>query len=229
MDVIKLSATSISLFSQCPYAYVLYKEKVPSVKLPALNRGLAFHKLVAYMLQGDDFEVAFNKVNLELIDVDTNLLKLLYWRYRGDIEQIREQGFLYSELYFELPVTERLVLHGYIDVVMEDKIIEIKTTTLKVNQPRFSHVFQASLYSLVDDLNKKVELHYVSPDFVKKFQIKQLPKDFVLGVVKSVENYILTENYPALGLINGYCKYCLFIDFCEYIKLMDGSKYVEKN
>jgi RecB family exonuclease len=220
-----LSASSVLNYAKCPYSFYLYKtygkEERPLSKATAT--GKAFHKVVELILNGANFKEALGEiVASDGVLVDFNELKLFYTAYEREIEKIKNEGVLAVEKPFELEIDD-VIITGYIDIITnERRMIEMKTTRQHVLHPKPSHLFQLSLYRLTDDADY-YELHYIMPNDFVKIPVKPYPTDFVLTVIKQVKKLVNTEEYPPLGIINGYCQFCLFKDLCSFYNRLNKS------
>lgn len=215
--MLRVSVTSLLNYARCPYSFYLYKttdiKEIPRTKETAT--GKAFHRIVKSVFSGKSFEEALGEV-LVVDDnlVDTSEVRLFYSLYKDEMEKLREEGIYAIEKYFEIEY-DGVVINGYIDLITKKgKLVEIKTTKQNI-YPKLSHVFQVSVYKLLGDANS-YEIHYISPKGVFKIPVKPYPVEFILDVIKQIQNLIETNEYPALGLLNGFCRFCLFKNMCEF-------------
>lgn len=99
-------------------------------------------------------------------------------------------------------------------------MIDLKTTKYNRQLPDPKHVFQMSVYSLTDDADT-YHLHYIFPERVVKVQAQILPKREVLSIIKSVAKMIETNEFPPMGLLTGYCQFCMYKKNCKYHRLTE--------
>lgn len=216
MSEIKLSATALTHLARCPYAYKLYKEEKEQPSSEATSAGKAFHRLVELILNGDDYETALGKILIEFGDTDVKSIKAFYEVYKTEIERMKNIGVIATEKHFELPINKNLTIHGYIDIITADnKMIDMKTTAFETKSPKPAHVFQLSLYWLYEDKTTP-ELHYITPKTLNKFKVEPMPIRHIIQLVNQAQSIIENGQYPALGVITGYCPYCLFRNKCEF-------------
>ena len=220
--MLTLSASSILNYARCPYSFYLYKtterEEKPQTKATATGR--AFHRLIGFILNGMSFKEALDEVLIDDILADAQELKMFYSVYEEELERLKDEGVLATEKYFELDI-DGVIISGYIDIITSfRRLIEMKTTRQQIQAPKPSHIFQVSLYRLTDDADS-YELHYISPAQLVKIPVKPYPSSLVLSIVKQVKTLVDTLEYPPLGLVNGYCQYCLYKSLCTYYQKVE--------
>ena len=219
-----LSASSILNYAKCPYSFYISKttDKEDRPQSRATATGKAFHRVVEMILSGASFKEAVGEIiESDGALVDFQELKLFYNSYENELEKLKTEGILAVEKPFELEI-DNVIITGYIDIITsERRLIEMKTTRQQVLSPKPNHLFQVSLYKLTDDADF-YELHYISPNQFTKMPVKPYPTDFVLSIIKQVKKLINTEEFPPLGIINGYCQFCLFKSQCDFYKNLEG-------
>jgi CRISPR/Cas system-associated exonuclease Cas4 (RecB family) len=221
---IVVSASQILLFSRCPYA--LYLKFQTKEETPTMKTGSLFHRLVELRLQGHTKEEAIGIATQEFFyqnGYTPDPLKQaiqFYNTYEDILEKIIEEGVIAIEKEFYLEIDDIAII-GYIDVLTRKrKLIELKTTKHNKPLPDFKHVFQLSVYSLTDDADT-YHLHYIFPDRVETFQVQTIPKREVLSIIKSVARLLEVQEFPPLGLLTGYCQFCLYKKHCKFHRLTE--------
>ena len=163
----KISNSRIKTFRNCHYAH--YMKYVMGIvkkqKAGALVRGSAIHEcLEAYnsdkswrkpfeKFKKDFYETTFEEERVELGDLPGMVEELMenYVYYYEEVKE-DEYEYLYNELHFELPLTTKITIEGYIDSVVKDpsgKIFTVEHKTYKKDPGRDFIIFnpQSAIYN----------------------------------------------------------------------------------
>jgi len=225
LDVKHLSASSILLYSKCPYAFYLkntLQDEVEETK--AMLSGTIFHRIIELRLSGHTKAEAVGIATQEFM-MKQNFTEALkealdfYLSYEKTLEALLDEGIIATEKEFLIEI-DNIVIKGYIDIITRGrKMVDLKTTKYNRQLPDFKHVFQMSVYSLTDDADT-YHLHYIFPEGrVEKVQAQILPKGEVLSIIRSVAKMIETGEFSPLGLLTGYCQFCQYKKHCKYHRL----------
>lgn len=231
-----LSASTISLFLRCPYALKLKQDAV--YQKPPLSSnlisGLIFHGTIENLLTSEEFDInkalekskyLFEERNPEDVVTDKiiDTVKCMINAYEDTLYEVMDENIEGVEYYLEDYFDNQKVV-GYIDILTDKRIIDLKTTSaIKNDLPDFSHLFQVSLYSLmysnIHKTNINNELHYISKNGSKVCEVTPLDKNYVKKVVKYVSDGMTGVLCP-LGKFNSWaCKYCTYSDVCKYFNM----------
>jgi hypothetical protein len=220
-----LSASSILLYSKCPYAFYLkntIQEDVEETR--AQLSGSIFHRIIELRLNGYGKEEAVGIATQEFITKPYFAEALkdaldFYLSYEPYLQDLITEGVIATEKEFYIEI-DNITIKGYIDVItVKRKMIDLKTSRRNGRPlPDFKHVFQMSVYALTDDADTYY-LHYVFPDKVEIVQIQLLPKREVLSIIKSVAKLVEVKEYPPTGLLTSYCQFCNYKKQCKYHRL----------
>jgi CRISPR/Cas system-associated exonuclease Cas4 (RecB family) len=144
-----------------------------------------------------------------------------YFTYEPHLQDLLNEGIIATEKEFVLEI-DNIVIKGYIDVITaKRKMIDLKTSRQNSRPlPEFRHVFQMSVYALTSDADT-YHLHYVFPDHTDLIQVKPLPMKDVLSIIQSVARIIEVQEFPPIGLLTGYCQFCLYKKLCKYHHLTE--------
>jgi CRISPR/Cas system-associated exonuclease Cas4 (RecB family) len=230
IDVRHLSASSVLLYSKCPYAFYLkntLQDEAEETK--SMLSGTIFHRIIELRLNGHTKAEAVGIATQEFMTKPsfTEALKEaldFYLSYEKTLEALLDEGIIATEKEFIIEV-DGIMVKGYIDIITKErKMIDLKTTKYNRQLPDFKHIFQMSVYSLTDDADT-YHLHYVFPERVEAVQVQLLPKGEVLSIIKSIARMIETNEFPALGLLTGYCSFCQYKKQCKYHSLTLKPSY----
>lgn len=165
--MLKISNSRVKTFRGCHYAhYLKYVEGLTKKqKAGALRRGSAIHEcLEAYNsgkswrkpfkeFKADFYENTFEEERLELGDLP-GMVEELMENYAYYYEQVKPEDYeyLYNEFHFELPLTEGVLIEGYIDAIVKDssgKILTVEHKTYKRDPGRDFIIFnpQSAIYN----------------------------------------------------------------------------------
>jgi len=205
----KLSYSSLALLFRCSYAFHLKQAGVIPAESEEIKRGKDFHKAVAAVLRGEQYDAEYEETRTQLGYVQET------------IDYLRSQPDLRVEPRAELEV-EGVVWEGYADAIAGDTIYEFKTTARIPTEPSDSHRIQASLYASLFNA-KKAKLIYVSQTRSKEFEIEPLAQvqEFLAQLTPLVKGGL-----PPLptGLTHPYgCEGCGFRAACRYYQFLRGD------
>ncbi len=222
-----LSASSILLYSKCPYAFYLkntIQEDIDESK--AQLGGSLFHRIVELRLKGHSKEEAVGIATQEFISKPYFAEALkdaleFYLAYEQHLQDLLSEGVIATEKEFLLEI-DNITIKGYIDIITANrKMIDLKTSRRNGRPlPDFKHVFQMSVYSLTGDADT-YHLHYIFPNHADLIQVKPLSMKDVLSIIQSVAKMIDTQEFPPTGLLTGYCQFCYFKKHCKYHRLTE--------
>ena len=225
LDIKHLSASSILLYSKCPYAFYLkntIQEDVEESK--AQLSGSIFHRIIELRLNGYSKEEAVGIATQEFITKPYFAEALkdaleFYLVYEPYLQDLLSEGVIATEKEFILEI-DNITIKGYIDIITaKRKMIDLKTSRRNGRPlPDFKHVFQMSVYALTDDADT-YHLHYIFPEKVELIQIKLIPRSEVLSIIKSVAKMIETQEFPPTGLLTSYCQFCQYKKHCKFHRL----------
>lgn len=225
LDIKYLSASSILLYSKCPYAFYLkntIQEDVEESK--AQLGGSIFHRIIELRLTGHSKEEAVGIATQEFITKPFFAEALkdaleFYLSYEPHLQNLLSEGVIATEKEFILEI-DGITIKGYIDIITaKRKMIDLKTSRKNSRPlPDFKHVFQMSVYALTSDADT-YHLHYIFPNHTDLIQVKPLPMKDVLSIIQSVAKMIETQEFPPTGLLTGYCQFCQYKKHCKYHRL----------
>jgi len=227
LDIRHLSASSILLYSKCPYAFYLkntIQEDVEETK--AQLGGSIFHRIIELRLNGHNKEEAVGIATQEFIakpyfaEALKDALEF-YLTYEPHLQDLLNEGIIATEKEFILEI-DNIVIKGYIDVITaKRKMIDLKTSRRNGRPlPDFKHVFQMSVYALTCDADTYY-LHYIFPNHTDLIQVRPLPMKEVLSIIQSVAKMIETQEFPPIGLLTGYCQFCQHKRYCKFHRLTE--------
>ncbi len=100
------------------------------------------------------------------------------------------------------------IVKGRVDAIVDDTVIEIKTSRSDVHIPYQHHVLQLRIYLWLTGLNKGLLL-YITPDRVVEFEVNTAASD---GEVSDlVRSMLVGEPAPRYAW---ECSYCPFASLC---------------
>ncbi|MEM5807327.1 MAG: PD-(D/E)XK nuclease family protein, partial [Candidatus Aenigmatarchaeota archaeon] len=122
------------------------------------------------------------------------------------------------------------ILKGYIDIVEDNKIRELKTSARRwsdndLNKNRFQHIIYA--YAIIQNENKEqIDIQYdvlIHTGKNRNYQnflitfLKQNEQEIqeLLNNIKYVKDNIKKGNFPKLGIYNYACSYCGYKHLCK--------------
>jgi CRISPR/Cas system-associated exonuclease Cas4 (RecB family) len=226
-DIKHLSASSILLYSKCPYAFYLKNALQEDIEETRTQlSGSIFHRIIELRLKGHGKEEAVGIATQEFItklyfaEALKDALEF-YFVYEPHLQDLLSEGVIATEKEFILEI-DNIVIKGYIDVITtKRKMIDLKTSRRNSRPlPDFKHVFQMSVYALTCDADAYY-LHYIFPDHVELIQVKPLPMKDVLFIIQSVSKMIETQEFPPMGLLTGYCQFCQYKKHCKFHRLTE--------
>lgn len=150
-----LSPSRLSTYDRCPQLfYERYILKIPQQPTPEMLFGTAVHKGLEAHFRGEDDELAFlmtwRLMRKELATAGFPMTSALDQRGLELLAMVRalklhgqpERKFIYAHDGFSIP------LLGYIDLWMDGKIIDFKTSSYGWTQDRAdSEIFQPAIYA----------------------------------------------------------------------------------
>lgn len=227
LNVRHLSASSILLYSKCPYAFYLkntIQEEVEESRTQL--SGSIFHRIIELRLNRHSKEEAVGIATQEFISKPYFAEALkdaleFYLTYEQHLQDLLSEGVIATEKEFILEI-DSVVIKGYIDIITtKRKMIDLKTSRRNGRPlPDFKHVFQMSVYALTGDADT-YHLHYVFPDHADLIQVRPLPMKEVLSIAQSVAKMIETQEFPPIGLLTGYCQFCQYKKHCKFHRLTE--------
>jgi CRISPR-associated exonuclease Cas4 len=100
------------------------------------------------------------------------------------------------------------VIKGRIDVLINDYIIEIKSSSLDKNLPQAHHILQTRIYLWLANLDKAL-LVYITPNRIVEYYIREAISDGeLMDLVRSIITGQPAPRYP------WECKYCIYAILC---------------
>jgi CRISPR/Cas system-associated exonuclease Cas4 (RecB family) len=251
-----LSWSQISSYLRCPMIY--YNRYVLGLKIPpkgVLLLGGSLHKTFEIDLSAKKTNIDYNINTLQDIYDDAwNELKEKYKSEYGEIDfsdepegQIKDAGYSILPLYREkiiikpeeIVAVERSIefeldnqkIIGYVDVELEKRIKEFKTTKRSWNeQVIFQNRLQTILYSIYyfkkeatkKDIDYDIFIRLKQPKH-QNVQITidtgniQKYENYLTETVKNVINGIKGGVFPRTGMYNYSCSWCGYRAFCHDI------------
>ncbi|MBX0310275.1 MAG: PD-(D/E)XK nuclease family protein [Sulfurihydrogenibium sp.] len=234
--MIEISPSGVNLYLTCPFAFRLkYIDKIePTQENPFLLTGKLVHKgLELYfkdrienkdngMKPSDYLKLAtttedFSNVNVlqlnEAIEEADHFLTI----YTPIAKQLKP---ISSEEYFELELSDNILLKGIIDLIAQENknriMIDFKTTRGAVKD-NYKYTLQLSFYSLTNKADAYY-LHYITPYYVQIKEVIPVQKELLDDIVKNIEKSIKFGVYPPLGLGNA-CFSCPFRKYCKFAEI----------
>jgi CRISPR/Cas system-associated exonuclease Cas4 (RecB family) len=227
LDIKHLSASSILLYSKCPYSFYLkntIQEDIEESK--AQLSGSIFHRIIELRLNGCSKEEAVGIATQEFLTKPYFAEALkdaleFYFTYEPHLQDLLNEGVIATEKEFALEI-DNIIIKGYIDVITaKRRMIDLKTSRRNGKPlPDFKHVFQMSVYALTCDADT-YHLHYIFPNYADLIQVKPLPMKEVLSIIQSVAKMIETQEFPPIGLLTSYCQFCQYKKHCKYHRLTE--------
>jgi CRISPR/Cas system-associated exonuclease Cas4 (RecB family) len=230
--MIEISPSGINLFLTCPYAFKLKyidKLEIQQQENSFLITGKLVHKsLELYFkdkmenknndlkpsdylkLASDDFKhINFFQLDEALEEADHYLTL-----YSSVAKQLKP---LASEEYFELELSDTILLRGVIDLIAQEgkgrALIDFKTTRGQVKD-NYKYTLQLSLYSLTNKADAYY-LHYITPTHIQVKEIKPISKDLLNDIVKDIEKAVKFGVFSPSGL-GVACNNCQFKKHCKF-------------
>jgi CRISPR/Cas system-associated exonuclease Cas4 (RecB family) len=233
--MLEISPSGINLFLTCPYAFRLKyidKIEIPQQENNFLITGKLTHKCLELYFKDkmenktndlsptDYMKVAiedFSHINVfkldEAIEEADHYLTLYY-------PTARQLKPISSEEYFELELTDNLLLRGVIDLIVQEKkgraLIDFKTTRSQVKD-NYKYTLQLSFYSLTNKADAYY-LHYLTPTYIQIKEIEPVNKSLLNDIVKDIEKAVKFGVYPASGL-GVACNSCSYKKHCKYSEI----------
>lgn len=146
-----LSVSSVELYARCPAQWkARYVDKLPSAQSPEMAFGAVIGKALEALHSGHDAELVLAQTHAQsavrpVRDVDYALRLLNLYRELGlcDVVGVPEQRFL-----LHLPDRTRVPVPilGYLDLELEDRVREIKTSRAKWTEMRAQAAHQTHVY-----------------------------------------------------------------------------------
>lgn len=235
----RLSATSISTFMSCPEQFrQKYILKQPESLRDDRFIGSVAHSSLHKLFDGSDADHVVDEAWREILDkegepewvkVDAaeayrrcKLMIKTYWPVASETKPVA------VEQHFEEKILG-VTVQGYIDLELDDRIREVKTSSQKQSKPKPRHTLQGRLYSLVS--SKPVEWHYVTrqtapkiytpeecPDLLQRFSSDTtivLLKQVLTYMSDTWQRYGASECWPLTGTMGDWtCGYCSFRKGC---------------
>jgi CRISPR/Cas system-associated exonuclease Cas4 (RecB family) len=231
--MLEISASGVNLYLQCPYAFRLKyidKVEIQQKENVALITGRLVHKCLelyfkdkmsggdSYLKTTDFMKIAiedFNHINPLLLDEAIEEANHYLTIYNNVAQTLNPEG---SEEYFELEISDGIILRGYIDLIARENkkrmIIDFKTARSVVyDNPKYT--IQLSLYSLTHKADAYY-LHYLTPTHIQVKEIKPLDKLKLYSIINNIKKSVEYDNYPISGVVNDVCKSCQFKKVCKF-------------
>jgi len=127
---------------------------------------------------------------------------------------------LSSEEYFELELTDNLLLRGVIDLIVQEgkgrALIDFKTTRGQVKD-NYRYTLQLSLYSLTNKADAYY-LHYITPEYVQVKEIKPIDKSLLKDIIKDIEKSVKFGVFAPAG-VGIACNNCQFKKVCKFSEI----------
>lgn len=222
-----LSPSSLNLLLTCSYAYRLkYIDRVKPKFSVNTVAGSAFHFALSRYFKTNSFDVEsswreyrnYNPETLMLSVIEEDKIKNnLFTMLRLYEPFARDLKVILSEEPFNIDI-KGVNFQGIVDAITEDSIIDFKTTNRIPSSISFSHIIQASIYSILVNIDK-VELHYISDKrvVIYKTNISYEMKEKTLMIIESIKDILVNKNFIPNGLVHPYaCKYCSVSNFCYF-------------
>ncbi|MBX0312181.1 MAG: PD-(D/E)XK nuclease family protein [Sulfurihydrogenibium sp.] len=230
--MLEISPSGINLFLTCPYAFRLKyidKLEITQQENNFLITGKLTHKCLELYFKDkmenknndlkpvDYMKIAvedFNHINVFQLDEAIEEAEHYLTLYTPTAKQLKP---LSSEEYFELELTDNLLLRGVIDLIVQEKkgraLIDFKTTRGQVKD-NYKYTLQLSFYSLTNKADAYY-LHYITPTHIQVKEIKPVDKSLLNDIVKDIEKAVKFGVYPASGL-GVACNSCPYKKYCKY-------------
>jgi len=233
--MIEISPSGINLFLTCPYAFRLkYIDKIEITQQESnfLITGKLVHKtLELYFKHKIENKTSDLKPSDYLKLATEDFKHLNYFQLDEVVEEADHYLNVYnsvaqqlkplsSEEYFELELSDNILLRGVIDLIVKEgkgrALIDFKTTR---NQVKDNHKYtlQLSLYSLTNKADAYY-LHYITPTHIQIKEIKPIDKNLLNDIVKDIEKSIKFGVFAPAGL-GIACNNCLYKKVCKYSEI----------
>jgi len=233
--MIEISASGVNLYLQCPYAFRLKyidKLEIPQQENTFLITGKLVHKSLELYFKAkiDNKDHGLNP-NDYMKSAIEDFKHINYFQLDEAIEEADHYLTLYSptakqlkpvssEEYFELELTDNLLLRGVIDLIVQEKkgraLIDFKTTRGQVKD-NYKYTLQLSFYSLTNKADAYY-LHYITPSHIQIKEIKPVNKDLLNDIVKDIEKSVKFGSFPASGL-GVACNTCVYKKVCKFSEI----------
>lgn len=142
--------------------------------------------------------------------------------------KLRSYGFVEGERLFHLKVSsERLGLHGIVDMVIVEKVgnitnyypVEFKNTTHK---PGLNHKYQLTAYAMLleEYFNKPVRegfIYVIPGKEIYDVSITQNMRDYLKKIISAMHNIVLKERVPEIRSIK-HCRDCEYRNYCADVR-----------
>jgi CRISPR/Cas system-associated exonuclease Cas4 (RecB family) len=230
--MIEISPSGINLFLTCPYAFRLKyidKLEIPQQENSFLITGKLVHKCLELYFKdkmenknndlkpSDYLKLAtedFKHINFFQLDEAVEEADHYLTLYSSVAKQLKP---LSSEEYFELELSDTILLRGVIDLIVKEgkgrALIDFKTTRSQVKD-NYKYTLQLSLYSLTNKADAYY-LHYITPTHIQIKEIKPISKDLLNDIIKNIEKSIKFGVFSPAGL-GVACNNCQFKKHCKF-------------
>jgi CRISPR/Cas system-associated exonuclease Cas4 (RecB family) len=230
--MIEISPSGVNLYLTCPFAFKLkYVDKVEITQQE--NTFLITGKLVHRSLELY-FKDRMENKNADLKPSDylksamEDFKHVNYFQLDEAMEEADHYLTIYSSMaqklkplsseeYFELELSDNILLRGVIDLIVQEKkgraLIDFKTTRSQVKD-NYKYTLQLSLYSLTNKADAYY-LHYITPTHIQVKEISPVSKDLLNDIIKDIEKSVKHGVFPASGL-GIACANCMFKKVCKY-------------
>jgi CRISPR/Cas system-associated exonuclease Cas4 (RecB family) len=230
--MIEISPSGINLFLQCPYAFKL--KYIDKIEIPQQENSL----LIVGKLVHKNLELYFKDkmINPKLEMKPTDYMKIAmeefshinHFQLNEAVEEAEHYLTIYSpiakqlkplssEEYFELELSDNILLRGVIDLIVQENkgraLIDFKTTRFQVKD-NHKYTLQLSLYSLTNKADAYY-LHYITPTHVEIREVKPVDKNLLNDIIKDIEKAAKFKVFPPAGL-GAVCNNCQFKKVCKY-------------
>jgi CRISPR/Cas system-associated exonuclease Cas4 (RecB family) len=230
--MIEISPSGINLFLTCPYAFKLKyidKLEIQQQENSFLITGKLVHKSLELYFKdkienknsdlkpSDYLKIAtedFKHINYFQLDEALEEADHYLTIYTPTAKQLKP---LSSEEYFELELSDIILLRGVIDLIVQEKkgraLIDFKTTRSQVKD-NYKYTLQLSLYSLTNKADAYY-LHYITPTHIQVKEIKPVAKDLLNDIVNSIEKAVKFGVFAPAGL-GVACNNCPYKKQCKF-------------
>jgi len=230
--MIEISPSGINLFLTCPYAFKLKyidKLEIPQQENSFLITGKLVHKSLELYFKdkmenknndlkpSDYLKLAtedFKHINFFQLDEAVEEADHYLSLYSSVAKQLKP---LSSEEYFELELSDNILLRGVIDLIAQEgkgrALIDFKTTRSQVKD-NYKYTLQLSLYSLTNKADAYY-LHYITPTHIQIKEIKPISKDLLNDIIKDIEKAVKFGVFSPAGL-GVACNTCQFKKHCKF-------------
>jgi CRISPR/Cas system-associated exonuclease Cas4 (RecB family) len=218
--LIHISASSIKDYLQCPKRVHFRRTAAEtSISTDEQGAGSAVHNIVETKWQTRDKEyeklicVQYN-VNAEMMSRFTRGVSNYYSQYAQLMKESDKREFK-----FNIPLYKNVELVGKMDVLSSttDTVIDWKTSEAVPKDISYDPQFIIYYLAYKELYNREPTVLLINLSRNKVVQFE--PKKHYINTIKneiipSMVQAMLRNDYPRIGLFNGACENCSFIDTC---------------